>query len=129
MTTSVRSKTTITFWLKKIFLESWKRSQEIPRNWFKRTIIWKFLKLSTNFLDIFYGFSAELVTRNSLELVTRNSLDRVMRISSEWVAWNFSDPFFGMGNEKFLGIAVTFSLEFPEKDSWEFPQIFRKIVT
>ena len=40
-----------------------------------------------------------------------------MRISLEWVAGNSSDPFLGMGYEKFLGIAVTFSLEFFEKDS------------
>jgi len=32
-------------------------------------------------LQIFSGFSEELVTRNSLELVKRNSLDRVTRNS------------------------------------------------
>ena len=125
MTTSVRSKTTITFCLKKmvILLKSWRgnivvigpkswlvnllrnmqiflrnswenfgnSSREIPRNWFWRTYHWKFPRISTNFVDIFSGFSAELLTRNSLELVTRNSLDRVMRIFSEWVTRNSSD--------------------------------------
>ena len=44
--------------------------------------------LKTFLIQIFSGFSEELVTRNSLELVTRNSLDRVTRISSEWVTRN-----------------------------------------
>ena len=78
----------------------------VPRNWFWRIFLWKFLRISTNFVDIFSGFTAELVTRNSLELVTRNSLDRIMWISSEWVARNSSDPFHGMGYKIFLGIAV-----------------------
>ena len=48
-------------------------------------------RISTNFVNIFSSFSAELVTRNTLELVTRNSLDKVMRISSEWVTRNSAD--------------------------------------
>ena len=68
-------------------------------------------------LQIFSGFSEELVTRNSLELVTRNSLDRVTRISSELVTRNSWEKL------------STFSPDFPVKDSWEFRRIFRKIVT
>ena len=84
-------------------------SLEIPKN-------------SKNFVDMFSGFSAELVTRNSLELVTRNSLDRVRRISSEWVARNSSDPFLGMGCEKFLGIFTGISWERFLGISEDFPQ-------
>ena len=61
----------------------WNSSQEIPRYWFWDTFRWKFPRISTNFVNIFSGFSTELVTRNSL--------DRVMRISSEWVKRNSLD--------------------------------------
>ena len=109
MTTSERSKTTITFWLKKmvILLKSWRGNivvklfttttkswlvnllrnmlsifQDIPEELLRKS--WElFPGISTNFVHIFFGFSAELVTWNSL--VTRNSLDRVMRISSDLV--------------------------------------------
>ena len=129
MTTSVRSKMTITFWLKKMVIllkssrgnivvihyfwasflvseftqeyaedisrYSWGTLEKIlgivPRNWFERTFRWKFTRISKNFVDIFSGFSEELVTRNSLELVTINSLDRVMIMSSEWVTRNSAE--------------------------------------
>jgi len=69
---------------------SWAR--KLTRNWFWRTLCCKFPRIFTNFVNIFSGFSTELVTRNSLELVTRNSLDRTL--------------FLGKGYEKFLEIAV-----------------------
>ena len=101
--------------------------------------------LKTFLLQIFSGFSEELVTRNSLELVTRNFLDRVTRISSEYGLQEIPRTWFlGIGNEKFLGKAVDIFTGFScerllgiSADSQErflgifadFPRIFRKIVT
>ena len=104
MTTSVRSKTTIPFCLKKmvILLESWRGNIVAkifttigPKSWLMnvlrnswenlgnssqeipRTWFWRtFLWNSREFPQI---LSAELVTRKFLELVTRNSSDLVPR--------------------------------------------------
>ena len=70
-----------------------------------------------------------MVTRNSLELVTRNSLDRVTRISSEWVTRNSSDLVPRNGLREIPGKSCRHFHRIPRKDSWEFPRIFRKIVT
>ena len=60
-------------------------------NWFWRTFLWKFPRISAYLVDIFSSYSPELVTRDYLELVTRNYLDRVMRNSSEWSTRNSSE--------------------------------------
>ena len=68
-----------------IFLRnSWENLGKIFRNWFWRTFLWKFPRISTTLVNIFSVYSPELVTKNSLELITRNFLDRVMRSSPEW---------------------------------------------
>ena len=110
----------------KIFLRySWENlgnsSQEIPRNWFWRMFLWKFPRISANFVDIFSGFSVELVTRNFLELVTRKSLYRVRRNSSEWVTRNSSQLamviFLEWVTKNYSILLSTFSPDFPVKDS------------
>ena len=42
-------------------------SQEIPRNWFWITFLWKFPRISSNMVEIFYDYTLELVRvmRNS----------------------------------------------------------------
>ena len=91
-----------------------------------RTFLWKFRRIFTNFVDIFSGFSAELVKRSSLELVSRNSLDRVMRISWEWVTRNYSDlvPRNGLREipRKAVDIFTLFSCERFLGISADFPQ-------
>ena len=121
MTTSVRSKTTITFWLKKmvILLKSWRRNVVV-----KFSFVSEYFKifLKTFSLQIFSCFSEELVTRNSLELVTRNSFERVTIISSEWVTRNSSDLVPGNGSREIPGKSC---LHFHRIFLWKIPGNFR----
>jgi len=129
MITSIRLKTTIKFWL---ILKSWRGNIVVKlittfvNEYFKIFLrnFWENLGnsshgnsqelvLKTFLLQIFSGFSEELVTRNSLELVTRNSLDRVTRISSEWVTRNSLDL-----------VPRNWLREIPRKSSWNFHRIF-----
>ena len=96
--------------------KSWKQFPGNPRNWFWRTFLWKFPRISTNFVDIFYGFSTELVTRKSLELVIRNSSEWVTRNSSDLVMRSSLELVTRSSSE----LLSTFLPNFPVKDSWEF---------
>ena len=101
----------------KIFLRnSWENLGKIFRNWFWRTFLWKFPRISTTLVNIFSVYSPELVTKNSLELITRNFLDRVMRSSPEW---GREIPRNGL-REIPLNFCQHISPDFPVKDSWEF---------
>ena len=84
------------------------------------------LEIPKNFHKFSLVFLIHWKTRNSLELVTRNSFDRVTRISLEWVTRNYSDLVPRNGLPEFPRKSCR---HFHRKDSWEFPRIFRKIVT
>ena len=106
--------------------KSWKYFSGNSQEWVLKNFS---LKIPKKIPQKLSTFSAVLVTRNSLELVTRNFLDshenflgmsckKFLRPgSSEWVTRN---P---------LEYLSTFSPDFPVKDSWEFLQIFCKIIT
>ena len=77
------------------------------------------LEIPKNFHKFVSGFSEELENKKFPGISYKKFL---------------GENFLGMGYKKFLGPGSseklsTFLLDFPVKDSWEFPRIFRKICT
>ena len=117
MTNSVRSKTTITFWLKKmvILLKSWWGNIDV--------------KLFTTFVSEYF----KIFLRNSWE----NLGNRSKEIPRNWFwrpfRYKFSLVFLKIGNKKFPRIGYKKFLGYSYVSllgiSWEFPRIFRKIIT
>ena len=152
MTNSVRSKTTIRFGFLKmiILLKRWRGNIVVklfttigPKSWLVY-LLRNMLRISQHIpeellrksQEQFPGNSQELVLKNfSLEIpqnfhkFCRHFLRFFCRIGNKKFPGIGYKKFLGQGYEKFLGMGYEKFLRIAGKDLWEFPRIFRKIVT